>query len=52
VARTLWSIERKANGPSLCVVFHTAKPTAIVTASVAPRSPKRRAAQISVGKTR
>ena len=52
MARTLWVIERKANGPSLCVVFHTAEPTATVMANVAPRSPKRSAAQISVGKTR
>lgn len=52
MARTLWVIERMANGPASCVVFQTAKPTAMVTASVAPRSPNRNAAQIKVGKTR
>ena len=51
MTRTLCVIERKTNGPSRCVVFQTAEPTAMVMARVAPRSPNRSAAQISVGKT-
>ena len=51
VVITMWEIESNTNGPTFCEAFHTVKPTVIATASVAPRWPKRSAAQIRAGKT-
>jgi hypothetical protein len=51
VVTTMCEIESQTNGPTFCDAFQTVKPTAIATDSVAPRWPKRSAAQISGGKT-
>ena len=52
VLRALWVIECRTKGPTLFAVSHTAMPAAKNTASVAPRWPKRNAAQIRAGNTR
>jgi hypothetical protein len=51
VARRLWVIEARTNGPEPCAVFQTVNAETIATVVAAPGGPKRRAAQIKRGKT-
>jgi hypothetical protein len=52
VERMVCEIEWKWNGPLLSVACHVASPMTTVRASVAPRCPKRRPAQIRPGNAR
>jgi hypothetical protein len=51
VVSALSVIDCITNAPTSFAVIPTAIPAATATASVAPRWPKRKAAQISAGKT-
>ena len=44
-------IDSRTNGPALCAVFQTVRPTTTTSAAEAPGGPKRSAAQMSAGKT-